>query len=285
MTFGPAYKVATVYGIPIRLHISLVLLLPLLMWAYGLVHGIIYGISLLLSIVLHELGHSVVAIRKGCRVRQILLLPIGGAAQMESIPRRPWDEVQMALAGPAVSVALFAALTFGGAYVPLPQNSPFLGAGGLNGVQEIGIVNLLLAVFNLLPAFPMDGGRVLRALLARRFGRLTATRLAARVGRVIAVLMFVGSLCLSFLGYGFPMMSVIAVFVFWAAGAKYRAVRYQEWQRLQEWGDWTWTTADSEDDTVRIFPPPYRTDAPDEAPLRPNFRRWRFRGSGFGWRR
>ena len=283
--FGPAYKVATVYGIPIRLHITLVLLLPLLVWAYGPVRGVVYGVSLLLCIVLHELGHSVVAIRKGCRVQQILLLPIGGAAQMESIPRRPWDELQMALAGPAVSVALFAMLFFGGAYLPLLRNAPFLGAGDFNGVQEIGLINLGLALFNLLPAFPMDGGRVLRALLAWRLGRLTATRIAARVGRVIAVLMLVWSLYLWIRGYGFTMLGVIAVFVFWAAGAEYRAVRYQEWHRLQEWGDWMWTATDAGADVARISPPPYRSDAPDEAPLRPNFRRSRFRGGWFRWRR
>jgi len=283
--FGPAYKLATVYGIPIRLHISLVLLLPLLIGVYGPVRGIVYGLSLLTSIVLHELGHSVVAIRKGCRVQQILLLPIGGAAQMESLPRRPWDELQMALAGPAVSLALFAAFYFFGAYLPLTKDAPFLGVWGLNGVQEIGIVNLVLAVFNLLPAFPMDGGRVLRALLARRLGRLSATRIAARIGRIIAVLMLVWSLYLWWRGYGFSMLSVVAVFVFWAAGAEYRAVRYQEWHRLQEWGDWTWTDADASDDVATISPPPYRRGPPDEAPLRPNFRRRRFSWGRFGWRR
>ncbi len=285
MGFGSSYKVATVYGIPVCLHLSLVLLLPLLVWSYGLFLGLTYGISLLLSIVLHELGHSVVAIRKGCRVRQILLLPIGGAAQMESMPRRPWDELQMALAGPAVSMALFVLLFFGGAHLPLRPTGPFLGVRSLNGVQEIGIVNLVLAVFNLLPAFPMDGGRVLRALLARRLGRLRATRIAARVGQTIAVLMLIWSVYLWWQGYGFSMLGVVAIFIFWAAGAEYRAVRYQEWQRLQEWGDWTWTAADTFDDSVRVSPPPYRSGPSDEAPLRPSFRRWRFPGGRFGWRR
>ncbi len=284
MGFGPAYKVATVYGIPIRLHISLVLLLPLLVWAYGPVRGLIYGVCLLLSIVLHELGHSVVAIRKGCRVRQILLLPIGGAAQMESIPRRPWDELQMALAGPAVSATLFALLFYGGAHLPLRRSGPFLGTL-FNGVQELGLVNLVLAVFNLLPAFPMDGGRVLRALLARRLGRLRATKIAARIGRVIAVLMLVWSVYLWYLGVGFNMLGVVAVFIFWAAGAEYRAVRYQEWQRLQEWGDWSWSEDESVDNTVRISPPAYRQGPPDEAPLHPNFRPRRFPGGWFRWRR
>lgn len=273
--FSSAYRIATVYGIPIRLHLSLVLLLPLLVWDFGLVGGLVYGAALLGSIVLHELGHSVVAIRKGCRVRQILLLPIGGAAQMDSIPRRPWDELQMALAGPAVSLVLFGLLVYGGALLPLAANGPFFRALPLNAVQEIGVLNGVLAVFNLLPAFPMDGGRVLRALLAQRWGRLTATRVAARVGRVIAVLMMAASVRVWLLGYGFSMLLVVGAFIFWAAGAEYRAVRHQEWLRLQRWGEWPWEASAYDGDRVSVSPPPYRRGPSEEVPLRP-LGRWRW---------
>ena len=272
--FGSAYRVATVYGIPIRLHLTLVLLLPLLVMDFGLALGLVYGTALLASIVLHELGHSVVAIRKGCRVREILLLPIGGAAQMESMPRRPWDEFLMAVAGPAVSLALFAVLFFGGAWLPLPGDGPFFGIPPLNAVQELGILNGGLAVFNLLPAFPMDGGRVLRALLAQRWGRLKATRVAARVGRLIALLMIATSGYNLIYHHCFSMLLVVGIFVYWAAGAEYRLVRYQEWQRLQGWGDWSWQSAEAPDDNVVISPPPFRSGPSEEAPLRP-MRGWR----------
>jgi Zn-dependent protease len=228
---------------------------------FGLVTGLLVELGFAVSIVLHELGHSLVAIRKGCRVRSITLTFIGGAAQMERIPTRPLDELVMAAAGPAVSVALGMALILTGARVPLGDVYPPM---GLNILQFLGTVNIGLAVFNLIPSFPMDGGRILRSLLARRMGRLRATFIAARLGRIIAV--FFG---LS--GY-FGIQGVIpardwgliaiAFFVFIAAGNEYRMVRMQEAARsgFNPFGvpfPGSGRASELDSDDVVVSPPPY----------------------------
>jgi Zn-dependent protease len=273
--FGSSYKIATVWGIPIKLHVSLLFLLGYFALRYGMRGGpMAIGYILLLetlifaSIALHELGHSFVAIRKGCRVREITLMFIGGAAQMERIPPRPWDEFQMAIAGPLVSLTLGAAGYFGGQRIFM-LGLPFLGSA----VMTAGLVNFFLAGFNLLPSFPMDGGRILRALLSRRMGRLRATRAAARTGRTLAVIFGV----LGFLANP-PnwVLVVIAFFVFSAAGNEYRMVEMEE--RLREQGYDAWGDAPSDDglpdhdddtDRVRISPPPYREGPPREADIEP----------------
>jgi Zn-dependent protease len=255
--------IARVWGIPIRLHVTLILALPFLALAYSP----FMAIGLFVSIVLHELGHSLVALRKGCRVREILLLPIGGAAQMERMPARPRDELLLAIAGPLVSAALFAALFFGGRYVPLANLIPGSGLY-LNRLQVLGLVNAGLTLFNLLPSFPMDGGRILRALLAPRLGRLRATRIAARVGQVIAVLFVLYAL--HDVRHHF-MLVIVGLFVFWTAGAEYRLVQLQEelkrhFERFAAGqpgypppatGDRAW-----------VSPPPYRPGPAQETPLR-----------------
>ena len=276
-----AYKIATVWGIPIRLHVTMILVLPVMVWDFGLVPGVVLAVGLFTSIVLHELGHSLVAIRTGCRVREILLLPIGGAAQMESMPRRPLHEFIMAIAGPAVSLGLFGLLVYAGAYLPLPRNSPLFGYAGLSGyniAQELGFVNLGLASFNMLPAFPMDGGRVLRALLSPRLGRLRATRIAARVGRVMAVLFAVAAIWLGWREH--IMLFFIAGFVFWAAGAEYRLVRMQEMRNVWDLGFRPPPPPGSRDpagdDEVTVSPSPYRQGPEEHVPIRPVRRRGPF---------
>jgi Zn-dependent protease len=218
--FGSAYRIATVAGIPIRIHISLLLIVLILGLRFGWVSGTLLGVALVLSIVLHELGHSAVAIRSGCRVRSITLLCIGGAAQMEEIPSRPRAELLMAVAGPAVSLVLGLSVLMLGLRLP---GLPEVRGTPLNLVELIGVVNLGLVAFNLLPAFPMDGGRVLRAALTPRLGRLKATFIAARVGKIIAVLFGVRG----FFTYDWILV-VIAFFVFTAASNEYNIVRMQE---------------------------------------------------------
>lgn len=226
-------QIARVFGIPIRLHVSLVLLLPFLVLDLGWLAATIVGLSLATSIVLHELGHSLVAVRHGGHVREILLMPIGGAARLDHMSMRPRDELLMALAGPAVSLTVFVVLFLGGAVLPMTSEQVVLWGLRLtvNLVQVIGLINLVLGLFNLLPAFPMDGGRVLRALLVRRFGRLNATRAAARVGRTIAA----GLACFAAwewaTGASFSMLLFVALFIYWAAGMEYRAVHLQEWRK------------------------------------------------------
>ena len=201
-----SFPIGTVLGFPVRAHWSLPLAVLLLGLAggdgaRGVLLAITLAVGLFGSVLLHELGHAVVARRKGVGVRGILLTPLGGMSMLESLPRRPRDEALIAVAGPAVSIALgglFAALAWlveGG----LDQTSPLTGLMGLN---------LIIGVFNLVPAFPMDGGRLLRAALTARMGLAAATRTAASVGRFLAVLA---------IGWGLAsgnwMLAIVAVFI------------------------------------------------------------------------
>jgi Zn-dependent protease len=282
-TLQTSYTIAKVWGIPIKLHISLLLIVLFLMDDFGFMGGLLMEIGLAVSIVLHELGHSLVAIRKGCRVREITLMCIGGAAQIERLPTKPLDEFLMAIAGPAVSLLLGFAGVFGGAYLPLP---PFIEP--LNIIQVIGLVNFALVIFNLLPSFPMDGGRIVRAMLTPKLGRLRATFIAARIGKIMAVLFgFYGVFRWHWI------LVFIAFFVYTAAGREYRMVRMQEAAKQQ--GGFGFDpfrfspfgpppfeeTPPDNDDKVIVSPPPYakgpdsRVDihsSDDDNPFRSLFR-------------
>jgi len=266
--FGSALTIARLWGIPIKLHFTFLLALPFLAFHYG----VFMALGVFASIVLHEMGHSMVAMHKGCRVREILLLPIGGAARMDHMPFKPVDEILMALAGPAVSLLLFGLLVWGGAYVPLPRELVSVGNGviAINEAQMLGVVNLILACFNLLPSFPMDGGRVVRALLMIRLGRLRATLIAARLGQTIAVLG--AAYALGHLPTHF-MWLVVAVFIFWAAASELRMVRFEEASR-RRFNDWfvpseSAPPTDGAVDQAVVMPPPYRRGPAETTPIKP----------------
>ncbi len=163
--------------------------------------------AIFLCVILHELGHSLAARGFGIQTRHITLLPIGGVASLTGMPRRPLHELVIALAGPAVNVVIAALLT----PFALLMGDIFL---------YLWIANLFLVIFNLIPAFPMDGGRVFRALLAMKLSYGKATVIAARTGQVFAVL--IALLGLYFLKN--PMSLLVAAFVFFAAEAELRAV-------------------------------------------------------------
>jgi Zn-dependent protease len=232
-----SFPIAKVKGIEIRVHFTfaLVLIWAALDWGVrqGLgLDGALYGVAfislLFLCVTLHELGHSLVALRHGVKVRDITLLPIGGLARLEGELARPAQELWMALAGPAVNVALAAML--GAVALPLLGWRALDGLGllwsRLNGLGlERLLVDLLaanvgLAIFNLLPAFPMDGGRVLRALLASRMRELDATRVAARVGQGLAVILGLVGL----FGGGIN-LALIAMFIFTGAEQEWRGAQ------------------------------------------------------------
>ncbi len=244
-----AYQIARVAGIPVQVHVTLLFLLPFVLlqlppawWAWGLV-----GMAgLFASVALHELGHSLVAMRKGCRVSHILLLPIGGLARMDRLPSSPRDEVLVAAAGPAVSLLL--GLAAG-------QASAGLDAAGLPAPALValllGRVNIGLAVFNLIPSFPMDGGRIFRAWLTPFVGRIEATRRAAKVGRTLAVAFGLWSLL-----FRFSLLNIaIAVFVYQAAGAEYRTVLAEA--RLSRTGARQGPAYTIDSDEIVVGPPPY----------------------------
>lgn len=275
--FRSSYRILTVWGIPIKIHISLIVLLvifglPMLFrgGAVGLALLLYLEVAIFTSIALHELGHSFVAIRKGCRVREITLMFIGGAAQMEEIPKKPGDEFQMAVAGPAVSIAIGLVCWFLGGLVPLQKwlwPLPFVSKEiPCNLLQLPGLINFGLAFFNLLPSFPMDGGRVLRAALTPRMGRLRATFVASRIGKVMAV----GFGLYAFLFEGSLFLIFIAFFIYTIAEREYRAVQIQEAMGRQGFGGWPSDPFQRppDDDTAVIGPPPYRKSQGDKAQVR-----------------
>ena len=179
-------------------------------------------------VVLHELGHALTARRFGIRTLDITLLPIGGVARLERMPREPRQELLIALAGPAVNLALAAPLyvllrVAGGGEI-LPALSAVDGAPTLAWfLAQLLVLDLWLAIFNLIPAFPLDGGRVLRALLAMRSGYTVATVRAARIGRLFALLFGLAGLFV----LASPGLVLIALFVWLAAASEASAVQTQ----------------------------------------------------------
>lgn len=234
---GGSIKLFSIRGIAVRMHVTFPLILiwaglqygPLSGGGYrGAAFGVIVTLLLFVIVVLHELGHSVAAQRFDVPVKQIVLLPIGGVAQMAQIPEQPIKEFVIAIAGPLVNFAL--AIVFGlialvaGVRLGLGQMPELLtNMRNLSGQAIFGYLftsNLFLGLFNLLPAFPMDGGRVLRALLATRFSYRRATATAVSVGQGLAWLLGLWG----FLGGGFFLI-LIAVFIYLGAGQEGQMVR------------------------------------------------------------
>jgi stage IV sporulation protein FB len=191
-------RVATVSGIQIRIHATFLLLVALVAVTAnaeegpGLTWGLIWLVALFSCVVVHELAHSLVARRFGIPVLEIELLPFGGISKMGRSPQDPGVELRIALAGPLASVGLGAAFAWLALLAGASMWPPTLYGGGF--LARLAWVNLLLAGFNLVPALPLDGGRVLRATLEQRSDRDRATRVAARAGRLFAVAMIAAGL-------------------------------------------------------------------------------------------
>jgi Zn-dependent protease len=217
---GWSIRVGTVLGIPIRIHFTFVLLL---FWfgavsadqGQGFLGGVVFLLLLFGCVVLHELGHAAMARRFGVRTREIVLYPIGGVARLEEMPSGK-AELLIALAGPAVNFLLAAPLAVllwmqadgsAGRLLEIAREAPLL--------LQLLSVNLVLGLFNLLPAFPMDGGRVLRAALSLAIGEERATSIAATIGQGLAILLAIYSV-VSTPFKPFPLL--IAIFVFLGAG-------------------------------------------------------------------
>ena len=184
-----------VAGIAIRVHVTLLLLLAWILVASRSFASVAVVAAVFVTIVVHELGHALLARRFGIRTRDIMLLPIGGIASLERMPERPSQELAVALVGPVINLVI-AALLWGvpGAFA-----------------RQLGVINIGLALFNLIPAFPMDGGRALRALLAMRLGSERATDVAAACGKAFAIAIAVFGLFFN------PLMVLIAVVVWFGA--------------------------------------------------------------------
>lgn len=228
-----SWNLGRIAGIDTRVHATFLLLLgwvALSTWSsassgFAVVASLAFTLAVFASVLLHELGHALTARHFGIGTRAITLLPIGGVAELEGTPKSPREELWVALAGPAVNVALAVGLglvSFGlsslGGGVVIALAAQLFGA--------LAVANVLLGAFNLLPAFPMDGGRVLRAWLELRRGRVAATELAVKVGKVFAV---------GFGGFGLvanPTLLLIAPFVWIAGDRELQAVR--EHARLEQ---------------------------------------------------
>jgi Zn-dependent protease/CBS domain-containing protein len=220
-----SWTIGRLAGIKLRVHATFLILLAwLALLDYrasgtisGAVIGVLFTLALFGSVLLHELGHAVAARRVGVPTRDITLLPIGGVARLEYIPDNPKQELGIALAGPAVTVLialiLSASLRLSGLPVIVDEDPITHGTVGVF-VAELMWLNVALLVFNMLPAFPMDGGRVLRALLALRMEYARATEIAARVGRGFALLFGVVGLLYN------PFLVLIALFVWVSAAAE-----------------------------------------------------------------
>ncbi len=217
-----SWKLTRLAGIDIYVHATFFILIAWIALSYWQVEGtlaaVFNGIGFILAlftcVVLHELGHALTARRYGIRTRDIILLPIGGVASLERMPDDPKQEMTVALAGPAVNLViafgLWLWLSLGKTLVPVEDISL---TGGMF-LERLMVVNVILAIFNLLPAFPMDGGRILRAALAMRMGHNRATQVAAKIGQGLA-------LWLGLLGLLYnPFLLFIALFVWIGAAAE-----------------------------------------------------------------
>jgi Zn-dependent protease len=230
---GWSIRLFSVAGTAVRIHLTFFLLLAfyaLLGWrlggAPGAVDLVAFIVLLFVCVVLHEFGHVFAARAYGIRTSDVTLLPIGGVASLERMPEKPGQEIVVALAGPAVNLVVAALLAVAlGASFDFGQMAQFDDAGA-SLLGRVAAANVALCVFNLIPAFPMDGGRVLRALLAIRLGYTRATRVAATIGQGLA---FVFAL-LGLLGGG-PILILIAVFIFLAASGEAGYVQARDYTR------------------------------------------------------
>jgi Zn-dependent protease/CBS domain-containing protein len=229
---GWSFNVGSIAGTAIRLHITFLLFLAWIFFARYASGGseaawnsLAFMLLLFACVVAHEFGHIFAARLFGVITPRVTLLPIGGVAQLERIPEKPLEEFLVAIAGPAVNIVIAATLVllFGASLDP--QNLAAVDDVSVGILDRLAVVNVFLVLFNAIPAFPMDGGRVLRAALASRLGYARATEIAASIGQFVAF-------GLGFLGlFGNPLLIFIAIFVYLAAASEAQLVAVRAMSR------------------------------------------------------
>ncbi len=258
-----SFQIAKIFGIPVQIHWSFALLFLFVIyvgksrdasWTNIAIFGLII-IALFFCVLLHEFGHALSARYYGIKTHDITILPIGGVARLDGLPEKPLHEFVVALAGPAVNLVIYALIalflyisnSFSYSLSDLfsEESDKLITSPALNFLETMMKANCMLVVFNMIPAFPMDGGRVLRALLAMRFGRLKATKVAAFWGQVIAIGFLIYGLLPAIVHFlpengafqflhdkitwGFqPVLTLISGFVFYTARTEYAQVCVEE---------------------------------------------------------
>jgi stage IV sporulation protein FB len=224
-----SFLLGTYGGTEVRIHATFLLLLAFFGWQSAVLGGIAaaittigFLIAIFTCVLLHEFGHVIAARRYGIHTPDITLLPIGGIARLERMPRKPSEELVVALAGPAVNVVIALGLLAARGFAGIDEPWEELKHGSFAG--RLIAWNLIMVVFNMIPAFPMDGGRVLRAVLAMFLDYVKATQVAASIGQALAVF---GALAALFL-VGNPLLLLIALFIFMGAGQEAAQVADQE---------------------------------------------------------
>ncbi|MBR9921835.1 MAG: site-2 protease family protein [Bacteroidetes bacterium] len=241
---GGSIQFAKLFGIPVRLHWTFFLLfagLALLGWSQTgsftyLMWSSLFLLAVFTCVVLHEFGHALTARIYGVKTVDIILSPIGGIARLDKLPENPWQEFKVAIAGPLVNIAI-ALLISPFLFLVDTENSrnffELLWEGNLPALPvllssfflaSLFVLNISLAVFNLIPAFPMDGGRIFRALLSIPLNRVRATRIASITGQFFAVLMVVYGIW----SYSI-VLAIIGVFIFLSASQEYRMIETESW--------------------------------------------------------
>jgi Zn-dependent protease len=221
-----SYTIGRIAGTEVKVHVTFLLLLAWIAYSAYVEAGtaaalgdVVFVVSFFLCILLHEFGHIFMARRFGVRTPDVILLPIGGVARLERIPEEPGQELLIALAGPAVTLAIIVVLFLGALVTgqPVALGDPL--AAQVPFVVRLMVVNAMVLIFNLFPAFPLDGGRVLRALLARRLGLVRATRIAGTIGQAFAVVLGIWGVTSQR-----PLVMLVAFFIFLGAGSEASAV-------------------------------------------------------------
>jgi len=225
---GSSFKIASIAGIEVRIHLTFLLFLGWIWFTYyqvaglpGATQGVLFTLALFACVLLHEFGHAFAARAFGISTPDITLLPIGGVARLSRIPDKPWQELVVAVAGPLVNVVialvLLSVVRVSGGFDQLED----LESPRAELLSQLASVNVMLIVFNLIPAFPMDGGRVLRALLAMTMPYVRATQIAAWIGQAVAIVFVILGLL------GRPLLIFIGFFIFMGAQQEARMAKWR----------------------------------------------------------